>query len=32
MRDLLLAGAALRLAVALLLSAALWSGLWLVVR
>jgi hypothetical protein len=31
MRDLLLSGAALRLAVALALSAALWLGLWLVV-
>lgn len=31
MRDLLLSGAALRLAVALALSAALWAGLWLVV-
>lgn len=31
MRDLLLSGAALRLAVALVLSAALWLGLWLVV-
>lgn len=31
MKDLLLSGAALRLALALGLSAALWSGLWLVV-
>lgn len=31
MRDLLLSGAALRLAVALALAAALWLGLWLVV-
>lgn len=30
MRDLLLSGVALRLAVALVLSAALWLGFWLV--
>jgi hypothetical protein len=30
MRDLLLSGVALRLAVAVVLSAALWLGFWLV--